>query len=53
MKRDPLVDEIRKIRHEISDECGHDPARLLIHLQNVEKQLQKEGKFRFKGPALK
>ena len=25
---DPVIDEIREIRHRISERCGHDPKRL-------------------------
>ena len=47
MKPDPLVDEIRKTRHEISAEFQHDPRRLFRHLQAFERRLRKTGKFRF------
>jgi len=28
MKPDPIIDEIRRVRHELSAEIGHDPRRL-------------------------
>lgn len=47
MNPDPLIDEIREIRHRISEECGHDPRRLVEHYKELEKQLRAEGKYRF------
>jgi len=35
---DPAIDEIRAIRHEISAESGHDPARLVASLIEFQKQ---------------
>lgn len=38
MKADPVIDEIRKVRDEISRECGYEPRKLV----NYYKRLQKE-----------
>ena len=37
-RTDPLIDEVRAIRKEISDEFGNDVGRLCEHLRQVEKQ---------------
>jgi len=37
-RTDPLIDEVRAIRKEISDEFGNDVVRLCEHLRQVEKQ---------------
>ena len=29
MKADPVIDEIRKVRDEISRECGYEPRKLV------------------------
>ena len=47
MKPDPAIDEIRAVRREISAEFGHDPRRLMAHYVEYEKQLKREGKYRF------
>lgn len=47
MKTDPLVEAIRKARHEISAECGHDPYRLVAYYQARERRLRNEGKRQF------
>jgi hypothetical protein len=47
MKTDPLVEAIRKARHEISKECGHDPYRLVAYYQARERRLRAEGKRLF------
>jgi hypothetical protein len=35
---DPVIDEIREIRHRISARFGHDPARLVAHYMEFQKQ---------------
>jgi hypothetical protein len=47
MKDDPIIAEIRRVRHKISAACGHDTKRLVEHYRNFEKKLRKSGKFRF------
>jgi len=47
METDPAIDEIRKVRREISAEVGHDPRRLMAHYMDYEKQLRREGRYRF------
>jgi len=38
MKRDPAIDEIRKIRHEISERYRHDTHALIAHYRALEKK---------------
>ena len=38
MRKDPLIDEIRAVRHEISAEFGHDTHALLQHYRDMEKR---------------
>ena len=35
---DPVIDEIREIRHRISALCDHDPAKLVAYFQNIQQQ---------------
>lgn len=44
---DEEITQIRRIRHEISERCGHDLARLVAYYKKVEKQLKDSGEFRF------
>jgi len=37
---DPLVDEIRQVRHEMSARFGHDPRRLTEYLMEFQKQFE-------------
>jgi hypothetical protein len=37
---DPVIDEIRKIRHEISASCDHDLAKLAAHLMEYQRQFK-------------
>jgi hypothetical protein len=48
MQPDPAIDEVREVRRKISAEFGHDPRRLMAHYVEYEKQLRREGKYRFR-----
>lgn len=37
-KIDPGLEEIRRVRHEISTEIGHDPKRLLEYYRKLEAE---------------
>ena len=38
MKKDQAIEEIRSIRHEISEKFGHDTKALLDHYKELEKK---------------
>ena len=40
MKIDPEIERIRAVRHRISEECGHDPKRLVAYYREVSRQLR-------------
>ena len=43
MKRnpsDPVIDEIREVRHRISARFGHDPTQLVAFYMEMQKQYQ-------------
>jgi len=44
---DDEVAELRRIRHEISGECGHDISKVAAYYRQVEEELKKSGEFRF------
>jgi hypothetical protein len=35
---DPVIDEIREVRRQISSKCGHDPEQLTAYYQELQKQ---------------
>lgn len=37
---DPVIDEIREVRHCISERFDHDPARLVAYYMEMQKQYQ-------------
>ena len=37
---DPVIDEIREVRHRISARFGHDPAQLVRFYLEMQKQYQ-------------
>ncbi len=41
------IDEIRRIRHQISAEHGHDLRKIAQHCRQLEKELRESGKFKF------
>ena len=45
MKKDPTVERIREVRHQISAEFDHDPKKLMSHYRDMEKK--------YKGRILK
>ncbi len=38
MKADPVIDEIRKVRDEISRECGYEPRKLVDYYKRLQKE---------------
>ena len=38
MKPDPTIERIRQIRHQISEECGHDPQQLVEYYMKYQQQ---------------
>lgn len=37
-QNDPVIDEIREIRHRISEKFGHDPAKLVAYYMQMQEQ---------------
>jgi hypothetical protein len=35
---DPTIDEIREVRHRISENVGHDPERLVAYYMRLQEQ---------------
>ena len=49
---DGEVAQVRRIRGEISAECGHDIHKLASYCRQVEQELWESGEFRFyESPA--
>lgn len=40
---DPLIDEVRRVREEFSNEFGNDPRRLVEELRRVQAELEAGG----------
>jgi len=38
MKTDPTIDRIRKIRHEISEECSHDTRKIVEYYMKYQQK---------------
>lgn len=41
------IDEIRRIRHEISARHGHDLRKIAEYYRNLEKEFRESGRFKF------
>ena len=37
-KKDPVIDEIREVRHRISARFGHDPVQLVAYYLELQEQ---------------
>lgn len=35
---DPVIDEIREVRHQISERCGHNSERLVAYYMALQEQ---------------
>jgi len=35
---DPIIDEIREVRHRVSEQCGHDPKRLVEYYIQLQEE---------------
>ncbi len=47
MRADPVIDKIRKVRDEISRECGYEPRKLVNYYKRLQKEeLSGSGKLR-------
>lgn len=44
---DEEIQEVRAIRHAISQECDHDVRKLAAYLRKVEAEMRKTGEFKF------
>lgn len=38
MSEDEVIARIREVRHQISEECGHDARRLVAYYKELQKQ---------------
>ena len=47
MKPDPIIAEVRAVRHKISAEHGHNTRRLGEHYIKLQEKMKKTGKYRF------
>ncbi len=52
MSRDPIIDEVRRIRHEIEAECQDDPHKYYEHVRGIQGQYKNRLVRRKPQPAL-
>ena len=45
------IDEIRRIRWQISARFDHDVGKLIAHYQALEREYRKAGKYKFVDPS--
>ncbi len=38
MKQDPILDEIRRVRHHLSAQFDHDPVKLVAHSMKLQER---------------
>ena len=44
---DEIIQEVRRVRHEISRRCDHDPSRVVAYYREFQEELKRSGKYRF------
>jgi len=47
MSTDPLIQEVRKARHEISEECSHDLWKLYARYEALQREMKARGRHTF------
>lgn len=47
MRPDPLIDDVRRARREISRECEHDIWKLYARYEAMQRRMKSEGTRRF------
>lgn len=40
IESDPVIDEVREVRHRISERFGHDPSKLVSYYMEMQKQYE-------------
>ena len=45
---DEAIREVRRVRHEISRRCDHDPRRVVAYYRAFQEELKRSGKYRFR-----
>jgi hypothetical protein len=40
MRTESTIERIRRIRHELSEECDHDPRKLVAYFQKLQQRHQ-------------
>ena len=48
---DEVIREVRRVRHEISRRCDHDPRRVVAYYRDFQDELKRSGKYSFRGKA--
>ncbi len=38
MEEDPVISRIREVRHQISEECEHDPRKLVNYYRDLQRK---------------
>ena len=41
------ISEVRRIRHEISEECDHDVLKVIAYYRRMEEELRSSGHYHF------
>ena len=44
---DEIIQEVRRVRHEISRRCEHDPSKVVAYYREFQEELKRTGKYRF------
>ena len=48
---DGIIREVRRVRHEISRRCGHDPRKVVTYYSEFQDELKRLGNYRFRDKS--
>jgi hypothetical protein len=48
---DEVIKEVRRIRLDISEVCGHEVSKVIAYYRQIERELRASGRYRFEETA--
>ena len=49
---DEIIREVRRVRHDISRRCDHDPRKVVAYYREFQEAMKRSGEYRFCGKAV-
>jgi len=49
---DEIIREVRRVRHDISRRCDHDPRKVVAYYREFQEAIKQSGEYRFCGETV-